>query len=145
VRHLGEAVLQGDALRPVLHGRALHLDRLAARAAHEVVVVVLGAAPVGGLAGAGAQHVDLAGVGQGLQGAVDRGQADAVAAPAQLLVDLLRGAEVGELVEQVRDRGALTGRPLPRHRRGARSGHDSSSTWVTASTTMWARWSSTRR
>jgi hypothetical protein len=49
-------------------------------------MVVARAAPVHGLAAADAQDVDLARVGEGLEGAVDGGQADALAAGAQLLV-----------------------------------------------------------
>ena len=48
----------------------------AAAAADQVVVVRVGAAPVDRLAVLGAQHVDLAGVGEPLQGPVDRGQPD---------------------------------------------------------------------
>ena len=57
---------------------------------------VSGAAPVDRLAVLVAQHVDLAGVGEPLQGAVDRRQADRLAAAGEQLVDLLGGAEVVE-------------------------------------------------
>ena len=117
------------------------------------MVVVRGAPPVHGLAAAGAQDVDLAGVGQRLQRAVDGGQADALADAAQLLVDLLRGAEVGEPVQQARHRRRCwprAPRHAPRSRRGRRPrrvverAHDApSSACATASTTMCARWSST--
>ncbi len=81
VRHVDVAVLRGDGLGPLFHGGALDLDGLAADAAHQVVVVVAaGAAAVDGLAVGGAQDVDLARVGEGLEGAVDGGQADRVAA-----------------------------------------------------------------
>ena len=105
-------VLRRDRLRPLLHRRALHLDRLAADPAHQVVVMVAGrAAPVDRLAVGRAQHIHLARVGEGLQGAVDRGQADRVAAVLEHVVQLLRAAELVHLVERRRHRGALPGRP----------------------------------
>ena len=69
------------------------------------------AAAVDRLAVAGAQHVDLAGVGEGLQGAVDGGQPDRVAAVLEQVVQVLRAAEVVDLVERRRDRGPLPGGP----------------------------------
>ena len=98
------------ALGPALDGRALHLDGGAAGAADQVVVVRVGAAAVDRLAVLGAQQVDLAGLGQPLQGPVDRGQADGLAASPEQLVDLLRGAEVGEGAQGLDDRAPLPGR-----------------------------------
>ena len=44
--------------------------------AHQVVVVLVGAAAVHGLAVVGREHVDLGGVGERLQRSVDRREAD---------------------------------------------------------------------
>ena len=85
---------RGHRVGPLLHRRAGHLDGPAAAAADQMVVVAGRAAPVGGLAVGGPQRVQLAGVGHRLQGAVDRGQPDPLAQPAQLVVDLLRGPEL---------------------------------------------------
>jgi hypothetical protein len=65
-----------------------------------MVVVAAGAAAVDGLTVAGAQDVDLAGVGQGLEGAVDRGEADRVAAVLEQVVQFLGAAELVHLVER---------------------------------------------
>ena len=133
------AVSFGDGLRPRLDGGPLDLDGRPAPPAHQVVVVVGARAPaVDGLARVGAQHVDLAAVGQRLQRAVHGGEADAVACAAQLLVDLLGGAEVVEAVQQCGDGGALAGGA-----HGARHGVGSvraSSAWVeTESKPMYAK------
>ena len=118
-RQVGEAVLAPRPAGPTSPRPVRRSPRPAAPPAHQVVVVVVGRAPpVDGLAGAGAQHVDLAGVGQRLQRAVDGGQADALADAAQLLVDLLGRAEVGRAVQQAGHRGPLAGgahRPRRRH------------------------------
>ena len=111
VAHLGEAVLGGDRPGPALDGRPLDLDGPAAAAADQVVVVGVGAAPVDRLAVLGAQHVDLAGVGEPLQGPVDGGQPDRLAAPAEQVVDLLGRAEVVEGVHRLDDREPLLRRP----------------------------------
>ena len=65
---------------PRLDLAALDLDGRAARPAHQVVMVVVGAAPVQRFAGVGAQRVDQSGGGHRLQRAVDGGQPDALAA-----------------------------------------------------------------
>ena len=101
---------------PGLDLAALHLDGRAARAAHQVVMVVFRAAPVHRFAGVGAQRVDDAGRRHLLQGAVHRGQPDTLTAPAQLVVQLLGRPKLVELVQQRRDRGALTGGAHARRR-----------------------------
>src|SRR5690606_2245678 len=71
-----------------------HLDGVTALAADQMVVVRAGGArAVDRLALVGAQHVDLAPVGQGLQRAIDRGQPDLRAVLAHLGVDVLGAAE----------------------------------------------------
>src|SRR5947209_20285561 len=94
-----------------------------------MMVMMRGATPVDRLTAVGTQYVDLSGLGQGLEGAVHRGQADTLAAVAQSLVDLLRGAETVGVIEQPGHCGPLPGGAQAR-------GAHSSSTWVTASTTM---------
>jgi hypothetical protein len=72
-----------------------------------VVVVLRRAAPVGRLAVAAAQHVDVARVDERLQPAIDRGEADRLAALAQPGVQLLGGAEAGRLLGHRQQRAAL--------------------------------------
>src|SRR6185369_9418573 len=100
----------------------------------------LRAAAVDGFAGVGAQGVDEAGRGHGLQGAVDRREADALAAATQFVVQLLGRAELVDGVQQLGD-----GRPLPGRSHAGCAHRLSSPAWATASTTMWARWWSTSR
>src|SRR5690625_3345931 len=112
VLELGEAVLRRHLLRPGLDEAPADLHGGAAPAAHEVVVVLDAlAAPVEGLAVVGAQHVDLTGLGQRLEGAVDGGEPDGVPGLAQGLVQLLRAAEVVGALEEGADRGALPCHP----------------------------------
>ena len=82
----------------------------AAGAADQVVVVRAAAPAVEGLAVLGAQHVDLAGVGERLQRPVDRRQPDVLAARAEQVVDLLGAAEVLEGRERRGHRPPLPGR-----------------------------------
>ncbi len=74
-------------------------------------MVARAAQPVERLAFVSAQHVDLTGVGHGLQGAVDRGQPHFVTTPTQQLVDLLGAAKLVELGQGAADRKPLTGDP----------------------------------
>src|SRR5690606_19050907 len=141
VADVGVAVLVGDRGGPGLHLPALHLHRGAARPAHQMVMVVLGAPPVQRFTGVGAQRVDQPGRRHRLQGAVHRGQADDLTAPAEFVVQFLSGSEVVDLVQQRRHRGPLPGGP-----EAGGSAHGSPSpAWLTAATTMSTRCSSTRR
>ena len=69
----------------------------------------LAAPPVQVLAARRAHHVDLARVGQPLQRAVDRGQADPLAPLAQHRVQVLRAVEALHLGEQRAHRRTLPG------------------------------------
>ncbi|KLL96565.1 hypothetical protein NJ76_02010 [Rhodococcus sp. IITR03] len=129
VADVDEAVRLGHLVRPAFDLRAVHLDREAAVAAHEMVVVPGGAPPEQRLAAVGAQHVDAADLGERLQGAVDGRQADALAALAQLVVKVLGGPEFLGVVEQVDDGAALTGRADP-HERFAGGGHCDRPSWA---------------
>ena len=80
VADVGVTVLGRDPVGPALHRRAGHLDGAPAGPADQVVVVALAAPAVEVLAAGRAHHVDLAGVGEPLQGAVDGGQPDPLAA-----------------------------------------------------------------
>src|SRR4051812_33108385 len=72
--------------------------------------MVLGAAAtVERLAGIGADGVQLAVVGQRLDGPVDRREPHRVAVPPQLRMDLLRAVEAVEVLEDRSNGGALTG------------------------------------
>ena len=85
------------------------------------------AAPVDRLAVLGAQHVDLAAVGERLQRPVDRGQPDVLAVAAQQVVDVLGAAEVLEGLHRRRDRAALPGRAgCPRGGSGLSARHSGS-------------------
>ena len=88
-----EALRLGDLPGPPLDLAALDLHGPAAVPADQVVVVPGAADPVDRLAVRAAQHVDRAGVGERLQVPVDRGQADRVAAAAQLGVQVLGAGE----------------------------------------------------
>jgi hypothetical protein len=112
VLNVSEAVLVGDVVGPTLDGGAFYLDGASAVAADEVVVVAHGAAPVGGFAVAGADHVELAGVGHHQQGSVDGCQPNVLTVVAEVVVDLACGAEVVGAGEQVGNGGALPGLSL---------------------------------
>src|ERR1700761_28890 len=89
--------LGGALLPPLLDDAPLDLDAAAALAAREVVGVRARAAlPVEGLARRVADRVDDALLAEHLQVAVDGGEADRLALPAQLGVDLLSAAEAGQ-------------------------------------------------
>ena len=133
---IGEAVFAGHFGGPGLDLTALHLDGAAAGAAHQVVVMVLRAAPVDRLAGVGAQRVDQPGRRHRLQRAVHGGQADALAAAAQFVVQFLGGAEVVEVLQQreIAARCRVARTPAP-----ALIALAPRAAWVTAATTMSAR------
>src|SRR5687768_6788503 len=71
VADVGETVRVGDLVCPSFDRRSLHLDRLAAGATHQVMVVRRAACAVGSLAPGGAQDVCKAGVDQGLESPID--------------------------------------------------------------------------
>ena len=77
--HVDETVFIGDPVGPALHGGAEHLLGAPARAAHQVMVVPVAAPAVTRVAARRLHHVDLAGLGQQLQCAIDSGQPDTVA------------------------------------------------------------------
>jgi hypothetical protein len=112
VLNLAEPVLVGDVVGPPLDGGAFDLNGAAAVAADQVMVMAHRAAPVGGFAVVGADQVKLASVSHHQQGPVDRCQPDALTLVAEVVVDLVGGAEVVGAGEQVGDGGALPGLPL---------------------------------
>ena len=110
-------MLGGEGVDELLELGCGDLDGAAAGAAHEVVVVLAAglAAQVGVLAGGLELDLEVALLGHRVERAVHRREADLLAALLQELVDLLRAAELGDLVEQLRDRHALTRDPLADH------------------------------
>jgi hypothetical protein len=110
VLDLDETVLCGHFVGPALDGRPVHLDRPSADAADEVVMVPAAAPSIGRLAVGQSQDVDLLRVGQHLQRAIDRRQADALTTMAEEVVDLLCAPEVVDLGEQRRHCRALSRR-----------------------------------
>jgi hypothetical protein len=110
--NLAKPVFVGDVVGPPLDGGAFDLDGAAAVAADEVVVVPHRAASVGSFAVAGADQVELAGVGHHQQGAVDGCQPNVLTFVAEVVVDLAGRAEVVGAGEQVGDSGALSRLPL---------------------------------
>src|SRR3978361_2281011 len=107
--HVLEAFLAGDLVGPALDGWALDLDRTSAAATDQVMVVARTALAVEHFAVVVAQGVDLFGVGQRLQAAVDRRQADRRAAVGEDVVDLLRTGESVEIAQNGDDCASLAG------------------------------------
>jgi hypothetical protein len=112
VLDVAKPMLIGDVVGPPLNGGAFDLDGASAVAADKVVVVAHRAAAVGGFAVAGADQVELAGVGHHQQGAVDGCQSDVLTLVAEVVVDLAGCAEVVGAGEQVGDSCALPRLPL---------------------------------
>ena len=112
VLNVAEPVLVGDVVGPAFDSGAFDLDGASAVAADEMVVVAHRAASVGGFAVAGADQVELAGVGHHQQGAVDGCQPNVLTLVAEVIVDLAGGAEVVGAGEQVGDGGTLPRLPL---------------------------------
>ena len=110
--NLAKPVFVGDVVGPPLDSGAFDLDGASAVTADEVVVMPHRAAPVGGLTVAGADQVELAGVGHHQQGAVDGCQPNVLTLVAEVVVDLAGRAEVVGAGEQVGDSGALPRLPL---------------------------------
>jgi hypothetical protein len=102
-----------DPLGPLLNGGAFDLDRTTAPSTHQMVVVsVRLAATVDRLTVGAAQHVDLAGLGQALQGAVDRRQANCLPLAAKKRMQVLRAFEVVGCCQRCRHGCALSGGSL---------------------------------
>jgi len=112
VLNVAKPMLVGDVVGPPLDRGAFDLDSASAVTADEVVVMPHRAAPVGGLALAGTDQVELAGVGHHQQGAVDGCQPNVLTLMAEVVVDLACGAEVVGAGEQVGDSSALPRLPL---------------------------------
>ena len=138
VADVGEAVLACDFGGPRLDLAALHLDGGAAHPAHQMVMVMLASN-----AGTPTRRCRCARCRPDPAAAIDCRVRYTVVRPmpsprrAQLVVQLLGGAELVERCPAVpRSPRAAWWRVRP-----ARTGHSrSSAAWVTAATTMWARW-----
>src|SRR5690348_6005665 len=83
VPYIDETVVFADPPGPALDRGAVHLDCPPAVPADQVVVMAAAAAAIHRLAVRRPEHVDLAVVGQLLQGAVHRGKTDPVAGSTQ--------------------------------------------------------------
>ena len=68
---IGEAVFGGNLVRPTLHGRAVHFHGLAAGTAHQVVMVCVAATALDTLAVLADDHVDIAGISERGECAID--------------------------------------------------------------------------
>jgi len=121
VAHLRVARSRGHALGPRLDLRSVDLDRATAQSADEMVMMV--AACCGGFVSAteailrlpirSVYDVDLAGVDEGLEVPVDRGQPDGLAASAQLSMEVLRRTKAARVTKHCIDSLALTSDPHP--------------------------------
>src|SRR5262245_14239109 len=107
VAYIRKAVFDGDALGPPLNGRPVYFDRRATRPAHEMVVVPATAPAVHLLARDRTHDVDVAGLGERLECAVDSGQAQMLAAVAQHRMQFLCTVERLRVPEEIGDRAAL--------------------------------------
>lgn len=96
---------------PFLHFGAFYFDGFSALAAHQMVVMGVGAASERGF-GAGPDHIHFTLFGHGLKISVDRGETDGMPPSTELIMDLLRGLELFRLPQQLRDGGALFGAAL---------------------------------
>jgi hypothetical protein len=99
VTDVGETVVLGDALRPRLDGRSFDLDGVTAVPTDEMVMVSGRAAPIDRFSRVDPQHVDSAGIRERLQRAVDGGETDTFAAAAKFVVQVLRRAELLDVVQ----------------------------------------------
>jgi hypothetical protein len=119
--YVGEPGVGGYLLGPPLDSLALDLDATAAVAAGEVMMVsVRAAAAVQDLAARAGDGVDLPGLAEHLEMAVDGGQADVLAAAAQLGMNLLSAAESGQPVQGRGQHLGLAGTTNPGAARGTR-------------------------
>ena len=76
-------MLLGNCIGPCFDGRSGDLDGTTAVAAHKVVMMLRTALPVERLTLVSDEQINLSGIGEGLQGAVDGCQADGCALLAQ--------------------------------------------------------------
>ena len=86
---LSEAMLRGHCICPTFNGWAFNLNCGAAVPTDQVMVVRAAALPIDRLAVLAHDHIDLAGISHSAQRAIDRGEPDAFAAGAQVLVQFL--------------------------------------------------------
>ena len=117
---LSEAVLLGDRVGPTLDRRARDLDRPPTCAADQMMMVARRATAVRRLTLVGSDGVEITCIGHELQRPIDRGQADAFAVMAQIVVNLLGGPEVMSIRQDLLDGGPLPGLALRTRRLGRR-------------------------
>jgi hypothetical protein len=108
VADLPEAVLLGNGVGPALDRWSRDLDRSTTDTTDQMMMMAGRAAAVRRFALVGPDGIKFAYVGHELQRAIHRGKADALAEMSQVIVNLLRGAEVVLIGKDLRDRGALS-------------------------------------
>src|SRR5687767_5514873 len=101
-------MLLGHRIGPSLDSRSGDFDSTATCAADQMVMVASRAAAIRRLTLVSSDRVDITCFSHQLQGPIDRGQADACAMMAQIVVNLLGGSEVMSIRQDLLDR-----RPLP--------------------------------
>src|SRR4249920_4250518 len=89
VADFAEAMPLGHGVGPPLNRRSRDLDCPTADAAYQMMMMPGRAATVRRLTVVGTDGIEFACFGHELQGAVDRGQADAFAMMSQIVIDLL--------------------------------------------------------
>ena len=117
---LSEAVLLGNRVGPSLDRRARDLDRPAADAADQMMMVPRRATAVRRLTLVGSDGVEITCIGHELQRPIDRSQADAFAVMSQIVMNLLGGPEVMSIRQDLLDGGPLPGLALSTRRLGRR-------------------------
>jgi hypothetical protein len=105
-------VLLGDRIGPSLDGWSRDLDRTAADAADQMMVMPGRAATVRSLAVVGSDGVEIACFGHELQRSVDRGQPDTFTVVSEIVVDLLGRPEVVPIGQDLLDCRPLSGLAL---------------------------------
>ena len=118
VADLPEAVLLRNGVGPALDRRSRDLDRTTTDTTDQMMMMAGRAAAVRRFALVGPDGVKFAGVGHELQRAIHRGKADALAEMSQVVVNLLRCAEVVLIGKDLRDCGALSSPALCTRRLG---------------------------
>jgi hypothetical protein len=108
VADLAEAVLFGNGVGPALDRWSRDLDRTTTSTTDQMMMMAGRAAAVRCLALVGPDGVKFADVGHELERAIHRGKAYALAEMSELVVNLLRGAEVVLIRKDLRDCGALS-------------------------------------
>jgi hypothetical protein len=112
VADLTKAVLLCNGVCPALYCRARDFDRAPTDTADQMMMVTRRTAAIGGLAVVGADRVKITCIGHKLQSPIDRGETDAFAVLAKIIVNLLCCSEVMPAGQDLLDSGTLSGPAL---------------------------------